>query len=1844
MDQEYKIVTGSLATIAEHQDENDDDDVDKKKEELQVAQVIQQKSKFEEGVLTGIRFGLLNDKGLKNISVAELSHNPASCRKNHAVLESATDPRLGCVLNNVACTTCSQDALGCAGHVMHLKLAWPCAGGSFVPLIAPVATIFCNNCSAMLIPEHNKVLQALRKQNVPEHIKPMKAINALYKEALKFRVCGQQKPEDMKSIEAYIKQAYDKTPDQDMDEYTTEQDQRELMTPIMIINRQKMGQMGCGYRNPIFWKRFVDVLIRPVWLTSKPPTITMYHLLSMFKNISIENTRVCGFNAPAASMSALITQYFLMMPMLTRPPRSRRAQDDLTQRLEDIIKINHTVKEDLRSGNLSLTVHNNGVACAGCKFFECPGEDRYSEEDRPRRSANAPKQTPLVPKHLASLFELQRQIAGFSYSKLNQKKDLDYGRDRGCVSDAFKASENGENKGMIRGNIMGRRSNGSARAPISPNSEMPLDCAGVPMFICMNLTVEVIVTKYNYHELLEKVLRGNTYPGAIKVTQDGQDYLLPGFAQGGLKIGSIVHCHLTPLSWHLFNRQPSLHHWSMMALRIIPVPGLSFQLHPCLCDPYGADFDGDEMSMLVITDDMSLAESFLMRAGNNMFRNGRLIIKLIQHSCLGCYQITAEETMIERDYGFHLMTVSGLGDYIYDRFTGENQVCWPISGRMFLSRLIGSQFYQGDRQLKKADINFVLGNVIRWYGNGVDILSGFCRLFETHASLHVTTLGYDDVHVPKPLHILQTVQVVENKIFALEEQKNLLKSSTIQAGDIAMLGKIESHVCKLLDQIRDIVGNYVRTTLQKREFHPLIDCTESGAKGSAASIISTCAKLGQQKDRKGQRLDVLTPHITDILTHHGYVRRCLEEGLTALQMFYHAAATRNGLVDGAVLIKRIGYVFRKLYKALEDCMIFFDNSIRIHTVGLMLVPRFGFDTTYLNPVYVKCLDLYGTANQIRTTYLYNHGKYADREIESLLFVRARILSKQKNIHRSMPLPIQWNMLPEVVRECSNEPYCMTRKESNIDEFADLVRVMVNDCWKRMVVEDYLPCSDMFLLSYRENLCSKRLIEELGVKTITQMIYIMKFVAKSLVKNLSEQGTPIGPNVAQDFSAPLEQDSLKSFHRGGKESALNGGLARVEEMLALPTQIATPSMRLYPIDQEGFDPISLIQIRILDLTDGFLDHPFDQKEEEEEHKIEILGEELNNDDVLVPIYAITCCLMLKRNIMIEYKISPMRLQQFILNHPEIDEEEDIIAISCSELEAETWWVCIKIKSNSLLLATDKKPKKKQNTGDEKESKTPEQGQRYQDEDDNNQPIKIKKKRRIIRKGTKKPKKPKKQKKKKDLPMLPTTYCNNLYYKLTLRDSNRLLTGVRNIIDFFETQEIINVVQLDEKTGDYILKKEERRVIVTRGSNVYELSRSNGRFANQFMTSLTKSNDIHEIYELYGIDAACKAIEDELCHIMLSNDASVARSHIHVIAAFMCITGRPMPLNYSGMVAMGANKLKLCTYEKVLSGFLDVGTSGHHNDLTGLSESVMVGKPFSVGTGSVHLIPANDEPKIVIEKNPLPLHGPQIIPAAPKIESYLTVGFKPSSLDYIKRGGVNQPFGEYFDAKCPPSHKKMTPARSNKNIVHLPPSTKKRPPKKSTYQKKIKKPKQEGEKKSKKKYSKKPKLLLKTDDDGEEQKKEKKPKIKKEKKEKPILQNFQTTKPSLTSNISLLQTLMAKCNLTRDTKRKETNISSEDDDDDDYDNTNTKTQSPTTIVKREEIEEKKVSSMNPLLTNLKNRKTNPTTQPSFLCKTNSTFSKHRMILKTREKVLKPAKTITIQEPQVKHWHYDEVFRPS
>jgi len=113
----------------------------------------------------------------------------------------------------------------------------------------------------------------------------------------------------------------------------------------------------------------------------------------------------------------------------------------------------------------------------------------------------------------------------------------------------------------------------------------------------------------------------------------------------------------------LFNRQPSLHRMSIMAHRVRVTPWRTFTLNLCVCPPYNADFDGDEMNLHVPQTEEAQTESRLLMSVEKHIRSPRFggpIIGCDQDHISGNYMLTHKDTVMSREDAFKLLVDIGV--------------------------------------------------------------------------------------------------------------------------------------------------------------------------------------------------------------------------------------------------------------------------------------------------------------------------------------------------------------------------------------------------------------------------------------------------------------------------------------------------------------------------------------------------------------------------------------------------------------------------------------------------------------------------------------------------------------------------------------------------------------------------------------------------------------------------------------------------------------------------------------------------------------------------------------------------------------------------------------------------------------------------------------------------------------------------------------------------------------------------------------------------------------------------------------------------------------------------------
>ncbi|KUJ24262.1 DNA-directed RNA polymerase II subunit RPB1 [Mollisia scopiformis] len=665
--------------------------------------------------------------------------------------------------------------------------------------------------------------------------------------------------------------------------------------------------------------------------TSEKRQITPEMALNVFRSISKEEIEAIGLNYDYARPDWMIITVLPVPPPPVRPSISMdgtstgmRGEDDLTYKLGDIIRANGNVKQAQQEGSPAHILQD----------FE-----------------------QLLQYHVATYMD--NDIAGVPQAL--QKS----GRPVKSIRARLKGKE-----GRLRGNLMGKRVDFSARTVITGDPNLSLDEVGVPRSIARTLTYPETVTPYNIGKLHQLVQNGpNEHPGAKYVIRsDGTRIDLRHHKRAGaisLEYGWKVERHIVDGDFIIFNRQPSLHKESMMGHRVKVMPYSTFRLNLSVTSPYNADFDGDEMNLHVPQTEETRAEVMnLCMVPLNIVspqRNGPLM-GIVQDTLAGVYKLCRRDVFITKE---HLMNIL-LWVPDWDGVIPQPAILKPRprwTGKQVISMIIpkivnlhmpneeredaplkddGLLIHEGELMfglLAKKNVGATGGGIIHIIFNeqGWEQAMAFfngCQRVVNYWLLHNGfSIGIGDTIPDK-----STIDKIED---AIQTQKDEVAKLTAMAtaNELESLPGMnvretfESQVSKALNTARDQAGT--RTQKSLKDLNNAVTMASSGSKGSTINISQMTALVGQQSV-EGKRIPFgfkyrTLPHFTKddySPESRGFVENSYLRGLTPTEFFFHAMAGREGLIDTAVKTAETGYIQRRLVKALEDVMAKYDGTVR----------------------------------------------------------------------------------------------------------------------------------------------------------------------------------------------------------------------------------------------------------------------------------------------------------------------------------------------------------------------------------------------------------------------------------------------------------------------------------------------------------------------------------------------------------------------------------------------------------------------------------------------------------------------------------------------------------------------------------------------------------------------------------------------------------------------------------------------------------------------------------------------------------------------------------------------------
>jgi DNA-directed RNA polymerase subunit A" len=169
--------------------------------------------------------------------------------------------------------------------------------------------------------------------------------------------------------------------------------------------------------------------------------------------------------------------------------------------------------------------------------------------------------------------------------------------------------------------------------------------------------------------------------------------------------------------------------------------------------------------------------------------------------------------------------------------------------------------------------------------------------------------------------------------------------------------------------------------------------------------------------------------------------------------------------------------------------------------------------------------------------------------------------------------------------------------------------------------------------------------------------------------------------------------------------------------------------------------------------------------------------------------------------------------------------------------------------------------------------------------------------------------------------------------------QLAEHVRNVI-VQGIDDILRVV-VRKETGEYIL--------YTEGSNLKDVFDVAGVDKTR-----TRTNNISEIAQVLGIEAARNAIIHEAQSTLNEQGILVDVRHIMLVADMMCMEGEVKQIGRHGIAGEKESVLSRAAFEVTVNHLLDAAVANETDELSGVTENVIVGQPIQLGTGDVKLV--------------------------------------------------------------------------------------------------------------------------------------------------------------------------------------------------------------------------------------------------------------------------------------------------
>ncbi|MEE0413231.1 MAG: DNA-directed RNA polymerase subunit beta', partial [Gemmiger sp.] len=489
------------------------------------------------------------------------------------------------------------------------------------------------------------------------------------------------------------------------------------------------------------------------------------------------------------------------------------------------------------------------------------------------------------------------------------------------LSDMLKGKQ-----GRFRQNLLGKRVDYSGRSVIVVGPELKMYQCGLPKEMALELFKPFVMK-----DLVEKE-KANNIKSARKMVERARPEVWDS-------LETVIKGH--PV---LLNRAPTLHRLGIQAFEPVLVEGRAIKLHPLVCTPFNADFDGDQMAVhLPLSTEAQREAKMLMLASGNLLKpsDGEPVTVPTQDMILGSYYLT----LVNPDDKGHGKIFRDEAEAMMAYSEGLITLQAPIKVRR-------TMVFDGVEETGLVDTT--MGQII--FNNPIPQDLGYVDRTDPATkfdyemnprTLKIASGGKSDKLTKKGLpdiisrcltkHGTKTCAMMLDQIKAQGYKYSTLSAITVAVPDAIMPEEKPEILAAADKKIEKVMKNFNRGLISDEERYrktveiwqaateevsealsdnlkknhqrnPIYMMSDSGARGSMDQIKQLAGMRGLLANTAGKTLEMP-------------IRANYREGLNILEYFISSRGARKGLADTALRTADSGYLTRRLVDVSQEVII-----------------------------------------------------------------------------------------------------------------------------------------------------------------------------------------------------------------------------------------------------------------------------------------------------------------------------------------------------------------------------------------------------------------------------------------------------------------------------------------------------------------------------------------------------------------------------------------------------------------------------------------------------------------------------------------------------------------------------------------------------------------------------------------------------------------------------------------------------------------------------------------------------------------------------------------------------------